>query len=377
MKPYAHRKTYAYRAVDAFGEVQTGWLDAVNPTDLEARLRYFRLDLISAKVSLRHHNRLFFLYRGFRHLSWFCQNLYRLVSRGVPLTRALADLKDLTSSPTIREASIGLLEGIFAGQPLSVVFLRSSNIFDAVFVAMAGLGERQGAVAEVFARLGEYSRTLDMIVRLRRYLWFLSISLLGTGLLLVCALFVVTLLEPFSVSTMSIDWTWFTITIFVIAFCLLALYRFGRSAVQQAVDWVEMRWQSQRDTLAFQFLSAFTMLYRAGVEPAEAIEVANKTIRNRYINEIVEAIRKKLLSGEKPDETIQKSGLFPSAIVRIVQVGEAQGAIGDMLAVSCGLLEQGLTEKLSRIKRLLMGLGVLSIICLTIAIAGFTHHGGW
>ena len=84
---------FAYRAIDADGQISNGNLDAVNAIDLELRLRRLGLDLLtfeSARKSVAARTRRV----SREELITFCFHLSQLLKAGVNIIEALTDLRD-------------------------------------------------------------------------------------------------------------------------------------------------------------------------------------------------------------------------------------------------------------------------------------------
>ena len=92
---------FAYRAVDAEGNLSSGNLDAVNSVDLELRLKRLGLDLVTfetARKSVAARTRRV----SREELITFCFHLSQLLKAGVNIIEALTDLRDTVDNPGFR-----------------------------------------------------------------------------------------------------------------------------------------------------------------------------------------------------------------------------------------------------------------------------------
>ena len=151
---------YAYRAMNLQGRIVAGSLDAMNPVDLEMRLKRLGLDLITHglanKPSLFQSRRI-----NRPELINFCFHLEQLMRAGVPIIEALTDLRDSVTTPSFRETLANLVESIEGGMRLSDAMAQHQQTFDTVFVSLIRAGEQSGQLPEVLAKLAENLRWQD------------------------------------------------------------------------------------------------------------------------------------------------------------------------------------------------------------------------
>ena len=132
--------TFAYKAMDAGGRTVRGEMDAINSVDLELRLKRLGLDFISGSPRQRRSGLLGPAPIPVRERVHFSFHLEQLNRAGVPLIEALADLRDSTEHPRLREVIASLVESIEGGRSLSQAMSEHGNVFDGVFCAPAPIG---------------------------------------------------------------------------------------------------------------------------------------------------------------------------------------------------------------------------------------------
>ena len=357
-------KTYAYQAIDAEGKKQRGRMDALDPSDLEMRLKKFDLDLISSKLSARAQHRIFFFYHGFYHLGWFCHNLSMLICLAVPIRQALTMLMGLTPSNTLKEMTTNLLEGIYAGQSLTTAFQKSSDIFSPVFIGMIHIGEHTENIAKTFERLAQYAQDLDHFTRVRRYLWLVPALLWATFLALAIT-FVAFCCEAL---IHHVAWLYGLLVFLFLSFttfaAILVFYVLKKEPVVRWIDWIDVHWKAQKKLLSLHFLTSFAMLYRAGTQPVEAIELASKAISNKLIKKDLDIVRGKILRGIPLEAALMQSQLFDDGLIHLIAQGRSHGNIIGLLEMACDILNQRLLKQTIHIKRLFIALFLISFTLL-------------
>jgi type IV pilus assembly protein PilC len=172
---------YTYKAVTPEGRMVSGRIDAINPVDLEMRLRRMELDLVSGDPV----NNRSPLSAGVprREIIHFCFHLQQLVRAGVPILEGLTDLRDSLEHPRFREIVASLIESIEGGQTLSQAMSQHGRVFDHVFVSLIRAGETTGRLPEILHSLNESLKWEDELAsqtkKMIAYPAFVGLIVLG------------------------------------------------------------------------------------------------------------------------------------------------------------------------------------------------------
>lgn len=79
------------------------------------------------------------------------------------------------------------------------------------------------------------------------------------------------------------------------------------------------------------FAQTFGALFAGGIDVLKALDSATNTVGNRVLREGLENVQRHVKSGDALSEALNKSGEFPSMVVRMVRVGEESGGLTDVL----------------------------------------------
>src|SRR5436190_8395271 len=103
--------SYSYRAIDDTGRIMSGNADAINPVDLEMRLKRLGLDLVTfesiKKSTLMRTRRV-----SRKELITFCFHMDQLMRAGVPIIEALSDLRDTVENEGFKAIVASVLEDV-------------------------------------------------------------------------------------------------------------------------------------------------------------------------------------------------------------------------------------------------------------------------
>ena len=79
------------------------------------------------------------------------------------------------------------------------------------------------------------------------------------------------------------------------------------------------------------FSQTFGALFAGGIDILKALDAATNTVGNRVLREGLENVKTYVKQGDPLSEALNKSGEFPSMVVRMVRVGEESGGLTQVL----------------------------------------------
>jgi len=365
---------FAYRAVDEEGRFATGKLDAINPVDLELRLKRLGLDLVTydalKKGMLTARARI-----TRRELITFCFHLEQLIRAGVPIIDALTDLRD-TVEGGFRETVAGLLEDIEGGKKLSEAMQQHPGTFDNVFTALIRAGEEAGQLPEVLQKLGENLKWQDELsAQTKKAAMYPIMVGLVVGLL-VFALMVflvpqlaVTLktlsggkLPPETRALIAISEFTKAYWYLVLGLPLAAII----TIVVLAKTSLDFQKRMDRWTLAApiigplrtkivmaRFSTFFALMYQSGIGVLDCIQISEKISGSPTIEEGLQRVGREITEGTGITQAFQNARLFPPLVLRMLKVGESTGALDNALLNVSYFYNRDVKESIGKLQELL------------------------
>jgi type IV pilus assembly protein PilC len=94
-------------------------------------------------------------------------------------------------------------------------------------------------------------------------------------------------------------------------------------------------------------------LVSAGVGLIEAIEIARLSIRNEFLKEALENMKRDVFSGSSLEIILKKDNRFPDTFKAFISVGERTGKLNDMLASIAKYYEEEFDSSVDRLSQLL------------------------
>ena len=367
--------TFSYRAATATGAIRRGRLAALNPQELEARLRLIGLDLIDAQPqAVGRWSRRTTVPR--RELISFCVHLETTLTARVQLIDALADLAESTTHPRFREVVSMVADRVREGASLSGALRDYPQVFDAVFLGLVESGERSGHLDQVFARLAANLKWQDEIVSATKkaitYPAFTLVVLIGATLFIL--LYLVPQLSEFIRSAndgklpfqtwllLSLSqWVqgyWFLIPVppLLVVATVFGISRAGSENLKRRIDGWRLRIPVIGPILSrlaiARFAGLFGMLYAAGVPVLVSLEVAEGAIGNRALAEGTERARNRIAQGSSMTDAFAEAALFPNLLLRMIRIGETTGDIDKAMKNVTYFYEREIQDSIQRLESL-------------------------
>ena len=127
-----------------------------------------------------------------------------------------------------------------------------------------------------------------------------------------------------------------------------------------------------------QFARSLATLVGAGTPLVPALEISSGSIANRRISLAVESVVPKVREGAELWRSLEKTGRFTSLAVEMVKVGEATGALEEMLTNVAEFYDESIETALQRVINLIEPLvlvvmgAVIATILLSVYLPMFT-----
>jgi type IV pilus assembly protein PilC len=330
----------------------TGAIIADNDIDLEMRLKQIGLELIDYR-ELGEKKSRFGGRIKINDMIILCLHLEQLMKAGVPILDAIADVRDSTESPRLRDVMAGVYESLKSGETLSQAMAKYPRVFNDVFVGLVRAGEKTGSFAESFAHLAEHLKwTSEIRRKVRKAVTYpIGLIILMTGVITILMMFVVPKLIDFITSqgfdipihTRALMWVsaafvnyWYLIlgTPVVLLVLLVMLYRNVTSFaynVDNLMLHVPVLGNVTRKINIARFTHFFAVMFNSGIDILEALNTASNVVSNLVIRESIEVMVKAVSEGTSMTSALKLSNQFPNLVVRMFKVGEDSGNMHDAL----------------------------------------------
>jgi type IV pilus assembly protein PilC len=320
----------------------------------------------------------------------FNQELATLLKAGMPLVQSLDILRGRMTNPLFKSVLDDVHERVRSGSALSESFAAHGDIFPPVYNASLMAGEKSGSLEQVLRRYVSY---VKVIAGVRRRT--LS-ALIYPAVLLCLSLAVVSIIVLKVVPAFEDFYAQFGRELPLVTRGILAVSGFVRSealliliglvALVAGVNaWLQRPGQRERlDRVLLglpgigptarkfatsQLARTLATLLGGGIPLVNAIEIASNSIGNRSMAAAMETVGQRVREGESFSAAMAARGVFPDVAVKMAEVGEATGALQEMLNSLADFYDEEIETDLGRFVTLvepallvIMGIVIASLL---------------
>lgn len=381
---------YRYTALSQNGSVIRGDGVAASAELLQAELKSHGLHV--QRIRLSHNWRQMFRQRMVspQQFLLLVQELVSLTRAGLPLTEVLALAADRPGEPALAQVLGRVLSDVRAGMLLSQACAVHPDVFEPLFLSALRTGEKTGELPAVLARYQDFLRRQ---VALRKkmsqalaYPVFLLVALvviLGVMFAFVMPRFI-SMYANFDASLpLPTQWLMGAVEHFpllalaalllvvpvVLGWRSLAARPAGRLRIDHWKLQLPMLGAALQTAALAHLARSLATLLAGGTPLVEALRTVQEAFPNRAYAARLADVTVLVTQGESLARAMRTTGLMPETALKMLQVGEASGALDRMLAEMAQYYEDALEGRLARLMALiepalvlLMGLMIGGII---------------
>jgi type IV pilus assembly protein PilC len=344
---------FAYRAVDPNGRVVRGELSATSEGELDGRLLQIGLQLINCRPARQGRGLAGGAKVSRRELINFCFHLGQAHKAGLPILEALGDLRDSTENNAFRNILASLSLAVENGLGLSEAMATFPATFDRVFVSLIRAGEQSGELSTVLEKMTATLKWQDELIaqtkKLAMYPAFVGTVVMGVVFFLM--LYVVPQMSEFlknmgqempihtraliATSEFVMAWWYLILAAPVVSF-LVVRHLLARSLrFRRGFDRLKLRvWLIGpiiEKIVMSRFVTYFQIMYASGIPIVDALRTSRDLAGNAMVADGLEQVSAYVEQGNSLSASIQKVGLFPPLVIRMVKMGEDIGQLEESL----------------------------------------------
>lgn len=318
----------------------------------------------------------------------FNQELATLLKAGLPLVQSLDILRRAVPNPTFKAVLDDVHERVRAGSSLSDAFETHGTMFPGVYTASLMAGEKSGNLDQVLRRFIAYVKIIGNVRRKTLSALMYPVILLLLSLVVV-GLIVIKVVPAFADFYGDFGSELPAVTRFMIAlsdairFNLLWIVLIGGGGGYAFWRWFKQPAQKLRVDAALmrapivgsvvtkfataQFARTLATLLSGGIPLVSALDVAARAVGNRALAREIGVVGRDVREGQAMAQAMTTRGVFPDVALKMVEVGEATGALQDMLNALADFYDEDIETTLARFVTLVEPL-MLVIMGIIIAV---------
>jgi type IV pilus assembly protein PilC len=336
------------------GEVRSGEIEAQDAGAVESRLRQMGIEPTKVRKKARE-LRLPTIGSGVgtKDILVFTRQFSVMIDAGLPLVQALEIIATQNDNPAFRAVLQQVKSRVEAGSTFADALSEHPGVFDVLFVQLVRAGEIGGILDTILQRLGAYIEKNEKLKRRVKGAMVYPAVVLTVAVGVVGALigFVVPTFEKMfkdmggalpgptqflvDLSHSFINtWYWYLI----IPGGLFTAFKLTTRAGPGQLRWHGIIMKLPifgpliRKVAVARFTRTLGTMISSGVPILDALEIVAKTAGNRVIENAILYVRTKISEGKNIAGPLGETNVFPPMVVQMIGVGEATGAMDQMLS---------------------------------------------
>jgi type IV pilus assembly protein PilC len=287
-----------------------------------------------------------------KDITLFTRQLSTMLRAGVPLLQSFDIVAKGSTNGAVQKLFTDIRSDVETGTALSQAFRKYPLYFDSLYCNLVGAGEQAGILDDLLDRLAAYKEKMQAIRGKVKSALFYPAAVLVVAIIvtIILLIFVIPQFESLF-KGFGADLPAFTQFVINMSRWLQAngLYvAVATGGAFYAFFYFKKRSKKMRETLdrlvlkmpiigpilekaaVARFARTLSTMFAAGVPLVEALEsVAGATGNIVYENAVMK-MRDEVATGQRLQQAMANTGLFPNMVIQMVAVGEESGALDEM-----------------------------------------------
>lgn len=344
-------KMFSYKAYDPEGKLVSGYMVAESLESAIGFLTARNLYVFSVKGIPKFLTPFFSLLAGKvrnQDLIEFSKNLSSLLKAGIVLTTALEQLAEDAPREVIRRLIEDIKDLIEKGVSFSEALETRKDVFPEIFIYLIRIGEQTGRLDKSLDDIAtHFERIEELRASVKRALMYPIFAVVTTfGSMLFWIVYVL----PKIVESMRgmgvkipvmtevlvkagdiIKSSIYFIPFFAIALALVFPVIKRTKGYKMFFSHFSFRFPVVKEIFYNRAVALFCdqmkILIGAGITIDTAFTLTREVITNEIMRASIDRVKERVVAGERISESMRKEPIFPSLVVRLVDVGETSGTL--------------------------------------------------
>ena len=348
------RPVWRWEAKTRQGEVRSGEMEAADDAAVKARLMQMGLEPTKVKKKPREFHIKVPGFGGVttKDLLVFTRQFSVMIDAGLPLVQGLEIIAAQADNAEFRRVLTDVKLRVESGSTFADSLAQHPKVFDELFTQLVRAGEIGGILDTILQRLGAYIEKNEKLKRrVKGAMVYPSIVLVvAVGVTLVMLMFVTPTFEKMfkdfggampAPTQFLIDLSHFLTNYWYVVFGIpVALFVAWRAWV--GTESGRRQWDAFtlklpvvgpliRKIAVARFTRTLGTMLSSGVPILDALEIVAKSAGNKTIERGILTVRARIAEGKNIAGPLAETGVFPPMVVQMIGVGEATGAMDQML----------------------------------------------
>ena len=344
--------TYAYTAVDSSGRPVKGKMDADNQQHVLARLHEQGYHV----TAVTEQKKFAFVSRSKKVkldvLVVFSRQLATMIDAGISIVKCLDILGNQLKDPVLKPVVNQTMRDVKNGISLTDALAKHGNVFSKLYINMIRAAELSGTLDEILDRLaGFLEYEMEVRTKIKSAMMYPVIVLIFSCLMVFTLMTFVLPKFKEIFDSMNVEMPiytrmlfqasdlfktfWYIPIIFVIGVVVFVKQTGKTKTGRYQINNLKLKVPIVGDIIQKMAISRFTRtfgtLVSSGVPMMRALEIVGETAGNAVIARGVQTAGESVREGQKISAPLETTGLFPTMVTHMIDVGEETGRLSDML----------------------------------------------
>lgn len=346
---------YIWKGKNTYGEKRKGELEAVDQAAAMSQLKRMRITEPKVKEKpkdLFENIPLFQPKITGKDIVVFTRQLSTMIDAGLPLVQCLSIQANQQSNPTFKKVLRAIQNDVESGTTFADSMRKHPKVFDNLYSNMIEAGETGGILDTILSRLANFmEKSMALKKKIKGAMTYPLICLaIAVLILAVILIFVIPVFDemftsfgsslpvPTQIVISMSDFfksniLFMLIGLVIVVFVFKKIYNTekGRLTVDSALLRSPVFGILIRKVAVAKFTRTLSTMLQSGVPILEALNVVGRTAGNKVIERAVFRVSDAIAEGRPIAEPLTESGVFPTMVVQMINVGESVGALDTML----------------------------------------------
>ncbi|HLT31302.1 MAG TPA: type II secretion system F family protein [Myxococcaceae bacterium] len=346
---------YIWEAKTQSGETKKGVMEAGEAAAVEARLK--SLGLSPTKVKKKSILEADLQLPGIggvngKDILVFTRQFATMIDAGLPLVQCLDILGSQEPNPAFKKVIMAIKAKVETGSTFADALAEHPKVFDELYVQLCAAGEVGGILDNILNRLAAYREKNEALKRKIKgaMMYPAIVTVVGIGVTVVLLLYVTPVFAqmfadfgkelpgPTQFIINASEWLQahiLKVVGIVAAVCFAWSWTYKQPKGRRFWDKVFLHspifGPVLRKVAVARFTRTLGTMISSGVPILDALDVTAKTAGNRTVEDGIYYVRNKISEGRNIAQPLEETKVFPSMVVQMIGVGEATGAMDQML----------------------------------------------
>ncbi|MGI6657500.1 MAG: type II secretion system F family protein [Desulfobulbus sp.] len=346
---------YVWKGKNSYGEKRKGEIEAVDEAGALAQLKRMRIENPKIKPKpkdLLENIAIFQPKVTGKDVVIFTRQLSTMIDAGLPLVQCLQILAKQQANITFKRILLSIQNDVETGTTLADSMRKHPKVFDSLYSNMIEAGELGGILDTILSRLAGFKeKSMALAKKIKGAMTYPAICLgISILILIVMLVFVIpvfvkmfadmgsTLPGPTQMVVNLSDFVktkihYMILGAGVIVYGVKRIYQTekGRLKIDSLILHAPIVGDLTRKVAVSKFTRTLSTMLQSGVPILDALQVVARTSGNKVIELAVTRVSASIAEGRPIAEPLEESGVFPSMVVQMINVGESVGALDIML----------------------------------------------